>query len=61
MRFQSAATWVVALGLLVYEGVARHFVDQYGIALLGGLLGLQPVLNHDRKRRDKNGNGDTHD
>lgn len=59
-RIQSVGTWVVAIGLLVYEGVARHFVDQSGLALLGGLLGLPVIVSYDRHRRSQAANkGDT--
>lgn len=52
--YQAIGTWVVAIGLLIYEGLSRHFVDQSGLALLGGLLGLPVIVSFDRKRR-KNG------
>lgn len=48
---QSLGTWAIAIGLLVYEGVARHFTDQAGLALLGGLLGLPVIVNFDKKRK----------
>lgn len=53
--YQALGTWAVAIGLLIFEGVNRHFVDQSGLALLGGLLGLPVIVNFDRNRRKRNG------
>lgn len=56
-RWQALGTWACAIGLLVFEGVGRHFADQYGIALLGGLLGFPVIVNFDRQRRNGKSDG----
>lgn len=57
-RAQSVGTWLVAVGLLIYEGLSRHFADQSGLALLGGLLGLPVIANFEKNRRAAKKDGD---
>lgn len=53
--YQAVGTWTVAIGLLIYEAIGRHFVDQGGLAILAGLLGLPVIINVERQRRGRNG------
>ena len=59
--YQSIGTWMLAVGLLSYEAVVRHFQDSGGLTLLGGLLGLPIIRAFEENRRERHHHRDTDD